>query len=232
MMLNARGFVSCALFITAIGSGCTSMWHSRHADDCPQPRRYSDEWWQQEAQKPVGARQIEKKGKVWPPYPRPADDGGQQCCHEYYAAHYWPWPYLCDDRNYVRAASQSQINNGWMTECTLYDYYFEEESQSLTDSGRLHLRWILEHAPPQHRMVWVQQSATQDISQLRLAMVRKAAMEIAGESNLPAIALRVATPLGRPALEVDAIRRAEIGSIPEPRIPFEALPTGTGGGGS
>lgn len=232
MKSYARHFASCALLMAAVGSGCTSL-HSRKADncDCPEPRRWSSEWWANEAQKPVGARQIEKKGKLWPPYPRPCDDGGQQCCHEYYTAHYWPWPYVCDDRRYVRAISQEQINNGWTSETTLYSYHFDEHSNELTESGRLHLRWILENAPPQHRAVYVQNTSA-ELNQIHLASVQKAATEIAGEGNVPAISLRVTSPLGRPALEVDAIRRAEIGSIPEPRIPIEALPTGAGGGGS
>lgn len=196
------------------------------------PRRYSDEWWALEAEKPVGARQKEHKGKMWPPYPRPADDGGQQCCHEYYASHYWPYPYICEDRRYVNSLSQSQINNGWMTETTLYSYHFNEETNELTDAGRLHLQWILQDAPPEHRMVWVQTAPSKDVAAIQLASVRAAAVEMVGEENLPGISHRVTTPTGRPALEVDAIRRLEIQSIPEPRIVIDALPTGTGGGGS
>ncbi|MGE3314397.1 MAG: hypothetical protein AB7O26_04715 [Planctomycetaceae bacterium] len=225
MQWTARRFVLSALLVSAI-AGCTSMGGGS------EPRRYSDEWWAREAEKPVGARQKDHKGKLWPPYPRPADDGGQQCCHEYHAAHYWPYPYICEDRSYVRNLSQAQINNGWITETTLYSYHFNEETHELTDSGRLHLRWILENVPPEHRMVWVQTAPNKDVAAVQLLNVRSAAVEIAGEENLPGISHRVTTPTGRPALEVDAIRRLEIQSIPEPRIVIEALPTGTGGGGS
>lgn len=223
---KARRLILCALLVGAVGTGCSSLGNDGG------PRRYSDEWWAQEAEKPVGARQVEHHGKLWPPYPRPADDGGQQCCHEYYASHYWPYPYICEDRSYVRNLQQTQINNGWINETTLYSYYFNEETNELTDSGKHHLRWILENAPPEHRMVWVQTAPTKEITQAQLAVVRAAAITMVGEEGLPGISSRVTSPTGRPALEVDAIRRLEIQTIPEPRIVIEALPTGTGSGGS
>jgi hypothetical protein len=41
--------------------------------------------------------------------------------------------------------------------------------------------------------------------------------------------LRVTSPVGRPAVEIDMIRRAEMSTIPNPRITYEALPTGGNG---
>jgi len=227
MSSYARVFVLFAVSLATLGSGCARFRHLGKDKDPNCPEVYSEEWWALEAQKPVGARQLEKRGKVWPPYPRPADDGGQQLSHEYHAAHYWPWPYFCDDRRYVRSLSDTQIGVGWMTETTLYSYHFAEETNLLTDAGRLHLRWVIENAPPQHRAVYVQAAESADASQARLAAVQKSAAEFAASGSVPPITLRVTSPLGRPALEVDAIRRAEIGSIPEPRIPIEAQATGT-----
>jgi hypothetical protein len=233
------------LLIMATTAGCASLsFHQKQevcshcegegecshcqSEECKPPRRYSDEWWAIEADRPVGARQKYKKGKMWPPYPRPTEKK-QHFWHQYHAAHYWPHPYVCEDRNSVRSMAELQINNGWISETTIYDYHFDEETLELNHSGELHLRWIMQHAPEHRRLVWVQTAFNTDVSQQRLDNVRESAIAMVGEANIPPISLRVATPTGRPALEVDVIRRAEIESIPEPRIIYEALPGGTGG---
>ncbi len=57
------------------------------------------------------------------------------------------------------------------------------------------------------------------------------------QANMPQIAFRPAMAPGRPAIEVDTIRRKELESIPSPRVAFEggasgASSTSSGGGSS
>ena len=183
----------------------------------------------EKADRPVGARQKFKYGKMWPPWHRPT--GPQQTCmHRYHNAHYWPHPYICQDRSYVRTVSHLQTVNGWMEETTLWGYHFEEEIPEVTDSGRLKLRWILENAPPEFQTVHVQNGPTHAISQARMEIVRRTLIEMVGEPGLPPIVARTGTSLGRPALEVDAIRRAELQSMPEPRIVSPISAGGEDGG--
>jgi hypothetical protein len=179
------------------------------------------------ANDPVGTRQKYKHGKFWPPYPRPVGEG-QPCWHRYHAAHYWPLPYICDDRAYVYEITQLQVNKGWETETTLYDYHFAEGNLELERSGRLRLEWIIKHVPACHRVVWVQTGDNPEISQTRLATVQAAAAEMIGEGDVPPTMLRVTTPVGRPAAEINKLRELEFSTIPEPRIQYESLPTGTG----
>ena len=60
--------------------------------------------------------------------------------------------------------------------------------------------------------------------------VREQSVLMAGADNVPPIDLRYSTPYGRPAQEVDIVRRQERDTMPEPRVRYAPLPTGTGGG--
>lgn len=166
---------------------------------------------------PIGARQVYKHGKLWPPYPRPTGPANLPS-HLYHAAHYWPYPYVCQDRDYVRSLSGAQISNGWVAMTTLYDYHFDPDTHQLNASGRMQLRWILENAPARHRYTFVQTASDPVSSETRLASVKTEAGLMLGDESLPPVMLRVTSPLGRPAEEIDAIRRIDRESIIEPRI--------------
>ncbi len=197
---------------------------------CQPPDRWSEEWYALKATEPVGARQRCYKGKVWPPRPRPVGPQ-QQFSHRYHAAHYWPWPYNCQGRAYVRNVVSNQVANGWTTETTLYDYHFEEDTQELTHAGRSHLAWILREIPPQRRVAFVQTVLDPSVNEVRMQNVQLAAHEMVGEEHCPPIVPRVTSPVGTPAEYTDAIQRAIRDSIPEPRIQFNPNPTGVGTGG-
>ena len=183
-----------------------------------------------ESQVPVGTRQKERAGQLWPPFSRPTGEE-MQFSHKYHHAHYWPYPYNCEDRDFVRSLSAQQVANGWVSHTTLYDYHFDAETHQLNNSGNLKLRWILEHAPEERRMVSIQSGNSAVVSEGRMAAVRSESIRIVGESNIAEIALRVTDPLGRPAMEVDGIRRAELESMPSPRITYTSLPSGNAAGG-
>jgi hypothetical protein len=155
---------------------------------------------------PVGARQRCKHDRLWPPFPRPTGEK-MEFWHAYHAAHYWPWPYTCFDRASIRDFSEIQVANGWITEATLYDYHFDPDTQLLNQSGELHLQWILHSVPPDRRAAWVQASLDPAVSQQRLANVRNQAIAMVGEGNTPPVMLRIDTPYGRPAGEIDQLRR-------------------------
>jgi hypothetical protein len=92
------------------------------------------------------------------------------------------------------------------------------------------LKWILEYVPANYRTVWVQQMEDPALAQTRMNNVRALASRFVNASNLPTIAFRPATAPGRPAIEVDSIRRKELESIPQPRVAFESGAGGSGGG--
>jgi hypothetical protein len=233
MLVVARR-VALSLLCLSAASACASVAFAQDPNGCPcpEPRWHTEAWYQMRSQEPVGTRQVEWNGKLWPPYPRPVGPK-MTCSNVYHAEHYWPWPYMCTDRNVVNDMTRMQEANGWLAETTLYDYHFNAESNELTVPGKLQLKWILENVPPSYRTVWVQQTEDPAISQQRMESVRAIASRLVSQANLPTIAFRPGTALGRPAIEVDTIRRKELETIPSPRVAFEsgAANSSQGGGG-
>lgn len=175
------------------------------------------DWYARRALDPVGSRQRYVKGKDWPPYPRP-EGISQLPSHRYHAAHYWPHPYMCQDRNSVRELIAAHETAGWTDHTTFFDYHFEPDTQTLNRSGRLHLQSILRNAPPQHRQLYVQAGDNMTASELRMASVQAETAEMVGSGQVPVIQLRVTSTIGRAAADVDLIQRGQNLSQPIPRI--------------
>lgn len=231
LLVATVSLVGCSVFRGShSSSGCNQCCAEKgHCEACSSgdycggdhPKRGSDAWWAIQAQSPVGARQVCKKGKLWPPVPRPTGEK-QQFCHRYHAAHYWPWPYICQDRAYVNNVTDLQVSKGWMKKTTLFDHHFNVDSHELNHAGREHLLWILEEAPPERRSVYVQKKADQGVNDVRMGNVKSTMIELAGHqcASVP-VSLRSGRYYGRPAVEIDTIRKAELGSMPEPRINYK-----------
>jgi hypothetical protein len=222
-MARSRGSRAWAALVAQglLGSAVTAL-----AGD---PAPYSDESWALRAQEPPGARQVEKDGKLWPPFPRPVGDK-QHWVHQYHHSHYWPYPYNCDDEAYVRNIWQQQASNGWMSATTLRDYHFDGETQQLNSNGRQHLYWILSTAPPQFRTIYVAQGLSVEEAALRQASVERASRELFADAQVPVL-VRHEMYRGRPAQEIDQLRRLELQSMPRPRL-FVIGARTTGGGGA
>ncbi len=194
-----------------------------------EPYPKSDEWWAIRAQDPPGARQVEKDGKLWPPFPRPVGEK-QHWVHKYHHAHYWPHPYNCDDVSFVRNILDQQAAGGWVTATTLHNYHFESDTQELNSVGRDHLQWIVMGTPPQFRTVYIAQTFTPAIDTLRQTNVDKTIREFQPDGSVP-ILFRYDRTQGRPAQEIDQLRRMELQSIPRPRL-FTIGGSSSGGGGA
>ena len=180
------------------------------------PFPFSQEWYQMRADDPPGARQIEKDGKLWPPYPRPV--GRKQTFkHAFHSAHYWPYPYNCEDRAYVNNLLDQQTGAGWVDATTLHDYYFNTETQQLNEAGQNQLVWIAASVPAQYRTIYVSQGKSIEMGQLRAGQVEQF-FQRAGINSVPPIVTRQEFFAGRPAIEVDRLRTLELQSIPRPRL--------------
>jgi hypothetical protein len=190
-------------------------------------RRWSEEWYAIHGHGPVGASQKHRAGKSWPPYPRPLHNG--ECTTQFHAAHYWPYPYNCWDRAWVKNVLAVQTANGWAQATTLCCHHFDAETNCLNDAGRIHLRWILHQAPPQYRTIYVDAGDSAEVSFARQSSVEAESATMAGVGGAPIIVRPVQTA-GRPANEVDALRRAELSTMPQPRIQLQSVGTGAGGG--
>jgi len=194
-----------------------------------EPVKYSEDWWAWRAQDPPGARQVEKHGKLWPPFPRPTGEP-QHWHHKFHHAHYWPYPYNSQDEAYVRGMIETQTTNGWVGACTLQEYHFDDNHQ-LNSAGRGQLYWILTQAPPQYRTVYVAQGMSPQIAQVRLENAQASAREFLPDGSVP-IVLRSGSIYGRPAEEIDYLRRLELQSTPRPRLFTVGVTSRGSGGGS
>lgn len=194
------------------------------------PYPYSNEWWAAKAQEPSGARQFEKDGKLWPPFPRPTGEK-QPWVHRYHQAHYWPHPYVCDDRAFVNNILDQQAAGGWVTATTLHAYHFDPDTHELNSVGRDQLYWIVMSAPVQFRTVYIAQSMATAEDSLKQAHVEKTIQEMRPDAGIPVL-LRVDRFHGRPAQEIDQLRRLELQSIPRPRLFTVGSANRSGGGGS
>lgn len=193
------------------------------------PFPFTEEWYQQRAEDPPGARQIAKHGKYWPPYPRPIGRK-QTFSHGYHTAHYWPYPYNCQDRADVHNLLDAQTGAGWAAATTLHDYHFDMDTQQLTDAGRNHLIWVMNSVPAQYRTVYISQGMTAATGQLRVAQSEKFMYET-GSTNIPPIVTKYEIFYGRPANEVDRLRTLELDSIPRPRLFLVGASSRGGSGG-
>lgn len=223
-------FVNALLFVAAceaLGAGLVSS-NPLFAGDW--------RWWggssqqQEEAPPPdptPGVRQTYYSRHVWPPQPRPTTRKAR-LIDQYYAEHYWPYPYTCEDRASVRGPIDQQTANGWIVETTLYGQHFDNETNAINQAGKMHLRWILLHAPPQYRAAFVATGETPAISQARMASVQAAATEMAGTDNVPPIMLRATQAIGTSAEERDLSRRKWLATIPAPRITYQGLQSASG----
>ncbi len=177
------------------------------------PRRGSVEWYEQRAADPIGQRQVVKFGKLWPVDARPMGEPAP-LIHRLHHNLYWPYPYDDLDKASVQEWSDLQVLNGWQDATTFYDYHFEPESQALNRSGRERLYYLMSRVPAEFRTAYVQASMVDpSLNGLRITSVQNEAARFVGPDQTPPVLLRVATPHGTPAADVDAIfqyRRANL----------------------
>lgn len=223
------------MLLTLTGVGCRSIYKDSNqlsqceeCDDEDGPRRWTAEWYEIENQRPEGARQKKFAGQHWPPYERPVGKG-QQFTTRFHSAHYWPYPYNMQDRCFLRTVSDAQVNNGWIKEATLYDYHFDEKDNSLNHAGRNHLIWIVQTIPEQRRFVWVQASTDKKVTDARLDHVKKETAKLAGDANVPPVMVRITPTDGRPAEDINRMRKAMLDSTLPPRIEYTSPSLGAAG---
>jgi hypothetical protein len=207
-----------ALLIAGAIQGCAagpSFFGHTDTTSCFEPG--SDEWWAEKALLPPGERQKCKKGKIWPARPR-STEPRQQFSHTYYSEHYWPLPYVCQDRAAVRDVMDMQVSLGWQQETTVYDRHFDMASGSLTRAGELHLERIVYVVPPERRSVYVQSTHDAGLDAARMEIVQAAVDSISNGSTDVPVSLRECQELSRAASEVQAINAMYNTSIPSPRL--------------
>ncbi len=131
----------------------------------------------------------------------------------------WPDPFICPDRATVRAPFNVMVRNGWQLQNTISQHHFDEESGELTVSGQNKIYWILNHAPKQHRTVYVQMSREPTVTAQRLQAVHALAQRYAAPGLIAQVEPTMNEPPGWNAEQVGYVNRAFLESAPAPQLP-------------
>lgn len=130
----------------------------------------------------------------------------------------WPEPFMRSDRMAARAPMMLMIANGWQRQNTLSEHHFVDSGEELNESGQLKVRWILVHAPVQHRRIFVLAAPQHETTLARVAAVEGYLNQVARDDPPPVLVTQVG-PLGWPASRVDVINRKWDETVPAPRLP-------------
>ncbi len=192
-------------------------------------KKHSPEWWEYTGSLPVGSRQVYRHGKLWPPRPRPTDPQ-QTFAQQFHSAHFWPTPYVENDRNIIKVFEAVQINQGWKNVSTLYGYHFDSESHHLTKSGREHVLWVMQNPARHQHSIHVQASTERSINTMRVASVNNYIAELNDQIGRPLnVLLDVTSPVTRPAVEVELYQKAWIDGMASPHISLKTSNSGGSG---
>jgi uncharacterized membrane protein YgcG len=142
----------------------------------------------------------------------------------------WPEPWVCPDRQSVRAPMAIMAANGWRRQNMLTDFHFTD-SNEVTEAGELLVRWILTEAPQARRVIYVHCGMTGQDTATRIAAVAKAAQKVCPGQPIPPILETNISDAGWPAREVEIISRRFDATTPDPRLPKDSGGGGSGGSG-
>lgn len=84
----------------------------------------------------------------------------------------WPGPFIPPARNGVTAMYEAMANNGWQRQNLLGMHHFHEETNELTQAGRLKVQWILTQTPMNRRNIFVQRAGTAELTAQRIESIR------------------------------------------------------------
>ena len=111
-----------------------------------------------------------------------SSDAAAQCSYhpslcDLYRAGYcanvnWPRMYIPAARRSVCSTYNVMTNNGWRRQNLLGDYHFNEDTNELTQAGKLKVNWILSQAPPRRRSIYVQRGSDVEQTGSRIAAVQ------------------------------------------------------------
>jgi hypothetical protein len=140
-------------------------------------------------------------------------------CRDWKRNNCWPEPFICPDRQTVRAPFVTMVANGWQRQNTLGSDYFEPGSNELTAAGRRKVLWVLTEAPENHRTIYVYRALRPEDTAARINAVHQMAQQLMPEGD-PVIVLQTnVRAKGWPAERVDAVNRKFLETTPSPRLP-------------
>lgn len=156
---------------------------------------------------------------VVPAEARPVAQFVRNAARDFKRNNCWPEPFLCPDRQSVRAPLGLMVHNGWLRQNMIADHHFQEGSSQLTEAGERKVRWIINQAPKHHRAIFVHTAETAEETAARIDVVQQLAIRLLPEGELPPVMQTNLDAGGWPAERVDAIDRKFRDTTPDPRLP-------------
>lgn len=150
---------------------------------------------------------------------------------DYFRNKRWPEPFRQMDTISVMNFFEVQRNNGWTLHNTLGAAMYDPATNTLTDSGISHVRWIVNRAPQNRRVVFVLEGDTQEITAKRVESAQIAISRFVPTGPLPKIYITDVDAPGSSGAYQTAIVRAMTDSVPAPRLPSGSGGAGAGGTG-
>lgn len=149
---------------------------------------------------------------------------GEGFRYDYYRNKMWPLPFRAEDTRSVLDHFAVQRNNGWKLHNTVGTAMFDPQTQTLTDSGKAQIRWIVTRAPQDRRVVFVLQADSPEKTATRVESTQLAISEMVPVGPLPQLYLTDQDAPGSSGVYQTAIMRAMTSSIPAPRLTQDQAP--------
>jgi len=137
----------------------------------------------------------------------------------------WPRHYIPPARRSICATYDAMISNGWRRQNLLGEYHFNQDTDELTNAGKLKVNWILSQAPVQRRNVFVQRGSEELQTTARIASVHDYAGNMSPSVGQVDVNDTHIVAEGHPAGSVDSV----FVGYEANRLP-PVLPASSGGG--
>ena len=131
----------------------------------------------------------------------------------------WPQPFVQMDRLSACSPFVTMRQNGLCSDFTLGQHHFDQDSQTLTEAGRLKVWEILRRQPEGFNQLFVQRGFDEETSAIRLDSVQQTLARMIPSGPLPEVRFTEFVPRGMPASLIDAIGRKAEATTPDPRLP-------------
>jgi len=143
----------------------------------------------------------------------------ESIAQDYAERNHWPMPYVCPDREAVRAPFALMVHNGWRRQNMLCDEHFKEGTAELTEAGRLKVQRIMTEVPAPHRTIYVRRAESPEVTAARIQAVYDLAAKFSPDGSPPVVQETTVAPAGWSAERVDAVTRKFQTAVPVPQLP-------------
>lgn len=138
-------------------------------------------------------------------------------CRDFKRNNCWYETFAPADRAAQRAPFCTMVANGWRTQNTLDDYYFQEDTANLTEAGMLKVQQIVLYTSPGYRAIFVHRTGDAQMTADRIQNVQLAAAKFATDGEVPVVVETAIRPRGMQADYINDIYGRWRQTTPNPR---------------